>query len=132
MKVWPTARSPRPARAWRTGARPVLAAMVLIAAGATTLRAMPHDVAEARGCKPRIEAVGRFCRNAQRRSCGMEQDGRQRAIAAWEQTVRERHGAGFANWASAYSPTHAVERRAGAWVYIISAYPCPKGSGARR
>lgn len=90
------------------------------------LAAMPHDTAEARGCKPRIEGIAGYeCPAASSRSCVARQVGRKRAIAAWQEQALGLHGDKFAKWSNGYLRRLRIEGGGGNWSFTVSAYPCP-------
>ena len=102
-------------------------AAIAVLCGTLPVAAMPHDVAEARGCKPRLEGTANFqCPEKSKGPCSAQDGGRRRAVAAWQEQVRAQHGAAFANWGNAYFPTFTIEGGAGSWNYTVSAYPCPR------
>lgn len=109
----------------RTGA--VLGAVTIVAlAVIRPLSAMPHDTAEARGCKPRIEGRASFaCPASSSRPCDARQVGRMRAVAAWQEQALGLHGDKFAKWSYGYLRRLRIEGEGGNWTYIVSAYPCP-------
>jgi hypothetical protein len=89
--------------------------------------AMPHDVAEAQGCKPRVEGSASFtCPANSKEPCANQRDGRRRAIADWQKQVRARHGDRFTRWDKAYFPTVRIEGAGADWTYTVSAYACPR------
>lgn len=111
--------------AGRIGA--VLGTVTIVALAVTSpLAAMPHDTAEARGCKPRIEGSANFaCPASSSRSCVARQVGRKRAVAAWQEQALGLHGDKFAKWSSGYLRRLRIEGGGGNWSYTVSAYPCP-------
>lgn len=104
-----------------------LMAMIGTLAHAGAAIAMPHDVAEAQGCKPRVEGSGTFtCPASSVGPCAGQKDGRRRALADWQSHVRARYGDKYASWSRAYFPTVRIEGAGATWTYTVSAYACPK------
>lgn len=103
-----------------------LAGALLAPAAITAALAMPHDRAEARGCKPRVQGSVSFtCPPSSRVACNAQRDARRRAVADWERNATGAYGPGFGSWGSVYLPTTRIEGGDGTWTYTVSAYPCP-------